>query len=175
MFAFAALALWSRSIWAQFVPGGTAVVAASFFRTRVQMAAIVSGSISVLFLSVFGERGALSICPNWAECADDVGRSNRPVIAAIVAVRDAIGENEILARPESSASSPVRELSAETIGLHDRRDGPPVDRQTVRAGCANAVPLPCCDLLDDPGADQRRSEEHTSELQSLMRISYAVL
>src|SRR3546814_7696553 len=32
--------------------------------------------------------------------------------------------------------------------------------------------------LDDPriaiGMDERRSEEHTSELQSLMRISYAV-
>src|SRR3546814_5561450 len=26
----------------------------------------------------------------------------------------------------------------------------------------------------DPGRDQSRSEEHTSELQSLMRISYAV-
>src|SRR3546814_7936276 len=29
-------------------------------------------------------------------------------------------------------------------------------------------------LLVDPQADRRRSEEHTSELQSLMRISYAV-
>src|SRR3546814_6293560 len=28
--------------------------------------------------------------------------------------------------------------------------------------------------LDDPGAIAPRSEEHTSELQSLMRISYAV-
>src|SRR3546814_9305603 len=27
---------------------------------------------------------------------------------------------------------------------------------------------------DDPGEDDIRSEEHTSELQSLMRISYAV-
>src|SRR3546814_5247515 len=29
-------------------------------------------------------------------------------------------------------------------------------------------------LLDDPGRCVHRSEEHTSELQSLMRISYAV-
>src|SRR3546814_2429606 len=28
--------------------------------------------------------------------------------------------------------------------------------------------------IDDPGAGEARSEEHTSELQSLMRISYAV-
>src|SRR3546814_5754773 len=30
------------------------------------------------------------------------------------------------------------------------------------------------DLAEDPRLDQPRSEEHTSELQSLMRISYAV-
>src|SRR3546814_10061032 len=30
------------------------------------------------------------------------------------------------------------------------------------------------DLYDAPDDDQSRSEEHTSELQSLMRISYAV-
>src|SRR3546814_4615691 len=29
-------------------------------------------------------------------------------------------------------------------------------------------------VFDDPAAARRRSEEHTSELQSLMRISYAV-
>src|SRR3546814_3338958 len=35
--------------------------------------------------------------------------------------------------------------------------------------------LPCLDLLTHGGrATERRSEEHTSELQSLMRISYAV-
>src|SRR3546814_9363404 len=37
---------------------------------------------------------------------------------------------------------------------------------------AAAVPLP--GQVDEPGPVQRRSEEHTSELQSLMRISYAV-
>src|SRR3546814_8883786 len=31
------------------------------------------------------------------------------------------------------------------------------------------------DLVRQPGADASRSEEHTSELQSLMRTSYAVL
>src|SRR3546814_4444657 len=43
------------------------------------------------------------------------------------------------------------------------RDGPP----HVRGGRARRRPA------DDRGA-ARRSEEHTSELQSLMRISYAV-
>src|SRR3546814_9205168 len=31
-----------------------------------------------------------------------------------------------------------------------------------------------CDLCDGVGRDEARSEEHTSELPSLMRISYAV-
>src|SRR3546814_6725412 len=38
-----------------------------------------------------------------------------------------------------------------------------------RADAANAKCLQCM-----PGAQPHRSEEHTSELQSLMRISYAV-
>src|SRR3546814_7530062 len=33
---------------------------------------------------------------------------------------------------------------------------------------------PALDLVAEPGGARRRSEEHTSELQSLMRISYAV-
>src|SRR3546814_4254814 len=48
--------------------------------------------------------------------------------------------------------------------------------------CARAIPPPCIDPAyprPAPGCgphqqDRSRSEEHTSELQSLMRISYAV-
>src|SRR3546814_8326634 len=48
---------------------------------------------------------------------------------------------------------------------------------------ADAPPVPCARRLlhqrlavaaEDVGCDPHRSEEHTSELQSLMRISYAV-
>src|SRR3546814_10181911 len=39
---------------------------------------------------------------------------------------------------------------------------------------AGAVPLMMKLLLTEIGHDMARSEEHTSELQSLMRISYAV-
>src|SRR3546814_5970722 len=54
-----------------------------------------------------------------------------------------------------------------------RRDGARVIKRH------HAPATPCQRLLDDPrttGAvrDRLRSEEHTSELQSLMRISYAV-
>src|SRR3546814_10051092 len=39
---------------------------------------------------------------------------------------------------------------------------------------AQFVERPTLFLADDPAFDFQRSEEHTSELQSLMRISYAV-
>src|SRR3546814_7644529 len=46
---------------------------------------------------------------------------------------------------------------------------------TARNGYREYTPLSSRDLFPGPiGAGARRSEEHTSELQSLMRISYAV-
>src|SRR3546814_7076241 len=51
------------------------------------------------------------------------------------------------------------------------RDG---RRACRRGSLAAAAARSCGDGGDDRGAVVRRSEEHTSELQSLMRISYAV-
>src|SRR3546814_8979943 len=53
------------------------------------------------------------------------------------------------------------------------------DAQRLPAALANALANLCVTLRQDVGNDKigakvRRSEEHTSELQSLMRISYAV-
>src|SRR3546814_8985978 len=70
-------------------------------------------------------------------------------------------------------------------GIGDRRLGPQ-QQPRLLAGLAGQAPqprkiafleaLPPLVLLADIGLDDpnRRSEEHTSELQSLMRISYAV-
>src|SRR3546814_4997222 len=41
-------------------------------------------------------------------------------------------------------------------------------------GCAGRRPKPATSACSLPTNPRRRSEEHTSELQSLMRISYAV-
>src|SRR3546814_6650767 len=64
-------------------------------------------------------------------------------------------------------------------GVRIRRD-PDAPRREVRpvpahrTGRARRMPL-VADVADvDRAGDRRRSEEHTSELQSLMRISYAV-
>src|SRR3546814_8921343 len=43
-----------------------------------------------------------------------------------------------------------------------------------KSGAASLSALPSRPLLIDPEKSTARSEEHTSELQSLMRISYAV-
>src|SRR3546814_10649397 len=52
-------------------------------------------------------------------------------------------------------------------GEHAPRRAPPVDRRHAEIGVAGAIPR-------QPRGGRGRSEEHTSELQSLMRISYAV-
>src|SRR3546814_10804653 len=51
---------------------------------------------------------------------------------------------------------------------------PTLFRSRLRADPGATQPLRHMGLRRDGGADSRRSEEHTSELQSLMRISYAV-
>src|SRR3546814_7680288 len=66
-----------------------------------------------------------------------------------------------LGRPAGTAGARREAPEADQPVVHDQRAG---ERQVDREPGRN---------LDDMGA-ARRSEEHTSELQSLMRISYAV-
>src|SRR3546814_4063448 len=49
----------------------------------------------------------------------------------------------------------------------------PARLQHLPAG-RRVLAVPADDLVEPPGRLEGRSEEHTSELQSLMRISYAV-
>src|SRR3546814_3873068 len=55
----------------------------------------------------------------------------------------------------------------------DRHDGRDQHDRLAAAGLRNALSVACRPRRDARVA-ARRSEEHTSELQSLMRISYAV-
>src|SRR3546814_2881675 len=55
-----------------------------------------------------------------------------------------------------------------------RSDADAADRQAVRAAAAHRPRPRTGHGQEDRLPDKRRSEEHTSELQSLMRISYAV-
>src|SRR3546814_8953787 len=96
----------------------------------------------------------------------------------------------------------VLELARRVVGVEDRKAAPQTgfrvldlqqlqaqrvegaDRQPLRAVAADALGDALAHFLcrlvgegdrgDAPGRMAARSEEHTSELQSLMRISYAV-
>src|SRR3546814_9650903 len=66
--------------------------------------------------------------------------------------------------------------STRTPTPHRRRSAPR-STPTTRSGRSARPTLPDISLTSSGGADDspgQRSEEHTSELQSLMRISYAV-
>src|SRR3546814_8096812 len=76
-------------------------------------------------------------------------------------------------------AGPAAQPTAQTAG---RR---PLDARSRALGPATSRPLRSSEVLAQPGngpgvellgrvAPRKRSEEHTSELQSLMRISYAV-
>src|SRR3546814_9024744 len=64
-----------------------------------------------------------------------------------------------------------------TIAERDMRAKPRLaipGRDTVRREQRDEILIKLANGGDAPGRDELRSEEHTSELQSLMRISYAV-
>src|SRR3546814_4245610 len=67
----------------------------------------------------------------------------------------------------SRAASPLRD----DTGCNCRKDAPPVPKSAAgRTGSNQSA----CGSRASPRCRAKRSEEHTSELQSLMRISYAV-
>src|SRR3546814_1776401 len=61
-------------------------------------------------------------------------------------------------------------------GIRDREANAPVDAHTLFSIASNtkAFTAASLEMLAEEGKLEMRSEEHTSELQSLMRISYAV-
>src|SRR3546814_3750122 len=92
----------------------------------------------------------------WSWCELSLGGQARwGVVASIAASRRALARST-WRQCVAWARSTSPEASASTISRCSRFD--------------TARPPPCTRLL----ARNRRSEEHTSELQSLMRISYAV-
>src|SRR3546814_5589206 len=71
-----------------------------------------------------------------------------------------------LAAPATLHGSPDTKHYSTTVGVGRRANAPPQAQKSWRTGACSgyrAQDFPLC-----------RSEEHTSELQSLMRISYAV-
>src|SRR3546814_9993120 len=113
--------------------------------------------VIIAIFELFEEGNAVLLLPAFG--LDIVGRKLAPVIG------DAAGDAEILAQPCREIHAALgRELFGEVVvGAlgRDRHKG------LLPIKGARRVDLDRC-------ADGVRSEEHTSELQSLMRISYAV-
>src|SRR3546814_1309345 len=72
----------------------------------------------------------------------------------------------------SAAASPCGAFPPPLQGEGRGGDGVPQRRRDVT--CSERKPIPTQTLPLKGRASKLRSEEHTSELQSLMRISYAV-
>src|SRR3546814_4901877 len=80
-------------------------------------------------------------------------------------------------RPRNRTGVPAR--TRELYAANARDDGTDCIDTSCRLGCRHTHRTRLCHFRVDDGkpathADRFRSEEHTSELQSLMRISYAV-
>src|SRR3546814_9711794 len=86
-------------------------------------------------------------------CALDCGAAGYPITARLAA--EIIG---VFASEAMEAILPTLALRVRAVELHDREKG--------GGGAVDTAPA---------DAENVRSEEHTSELQSLMRISYAVV
>src|SRR3546814_5743999 len=100
------------------------------------------------------------------------GAFPHPALSALPADRDVGGGSGVglsPARPAPLASGRL----GRPFRLSLRPDGPPGPPGERGAGVPS-VPLPSAAAAGRSGHG-RRSEEHTSELQSLMRISYAVI
>src|SRR3546814_5794812 len=80
---------------------------------------------------------------------------------------------EIAAPDSSFPQTPLPPRKETTHALHDPRQ-PPRPRPACPAA-TDRRPRRRGDVSAGPGPHLPRSEEHTSELPSLMRISYAVL
>src|SRR3546814_2714989 len=83
--------------------------------------------------------------------------------------------------PARRARGPIARFESPAGGA-DRRAEPPREEHAGDRAVDRGADLPqavarrrAASAVRGPTGDPRRSEEHTSELQSLMRISYAVL
>src|SRR3546814_1889169 len=77
----------------------------------------------------------------------------------------------------SDVCLPISQRGSNSGDLDEEKAGENVERDDPDTGAPDVVKIAiecCCCGFSDIGHNQHRSEEHTSELQSLMRISYAV-
>src|SRR3546814_6774128 len=91
----------------------------------------------------------------------------RPLFAAQELWEEAMDDNGLV---QGGIVGPVISRAVKAHGLHETRPSKAIKVTDPKALLAEVERA----QLRDTGCLEKRSEEHTSELQSLMRISYAV-
>src|SRR3546814_5154924 len=121
-------------------------------------------------------------------CALPISCSSPPALASLSALRLRIGKTQgmiLSSSPPTSAPAKVRTIAEKltaswSAGCPTSAIGVPADGTSpglavrIRPLWGPVLITPCNSLGGDSAASVSRSEEHTSELQSLMRNSYAV-
>src|SRR3546814_1339631 len=103
------------------------------------------------YTTLFRSRGSRGVHSRRLSGSID-SRSPPPAPPGLGGWRSLIGERQ--ARPENARLTKLLRGNSESI---------------IQCSCRGSV-----DLVEEIACENARSEEHTSELQSLMRISYAV-
>src|SRR3546814_10026764 len=111
---------------------------------------------------------------DWSSdvCSSDLGVYSQSQEEAVYHAFTRATGIEITRKVYAGGLDDLRGQVASRSGIWDVVDVEPVDAEE---GCKEGLLMELGrDLLNLPTAPDGRSEEHTSELQSLMRISYAV-
>src|SRR3546814_2356346 len=122
---------------------------------------------------------------DWSSdvCSSDLAVMETPALA-LVGRHDAAGEQQFrsAALPDQTrqdracphVAASEANAGKQERGLRPRRRQPQIGCHGEDSAGTDAYPVQCADDGLRTSADRLRSEEHTSELQSLMRIPYAV-
>src|SRR3546814_3730391 len=100
------------------------------------------------------------------------GQPGAAVLGFLLLLLGACNDQPSAPEPDDfpAAQRPVAPLGTSALGDEDKRD----EVGEAEAVMAYAMVTPGMTVADIGAGEGYRSEEHTSELQSLMRISYAV-
>src|SRR3546814_3306564 len=90
------------------------------------------------------------------------------------ALRDLSVRNDIIKTMHRAMTRDGGRFDPSALALHSKTPSDPIVGRLVERGLQDELAGSAYAIVDGTDGRMHRSEEHTSELQSLMRISYAV-
>src|SRR3546814_3199566 len=130
---------------------------------------LLAGSLLVVYVCFFFFKQKTAYEMRISDWSSDVCSSDLVIFAQPVLDRSRFPR--LHRERDADALHPRRALLRPERGKIGADAGAAVDHVRL---IERAHPLEHRELIAQPAVDEHRSEEHTSELQSLMRISYAV-